>query len=198
MLAEGFLPSAPTPYRVVAELPGFETATMTVNADIGSSAPVNIRIRVGCLAEYLEVIPDLFHSNQLRTITEDAVRMRVVGAIALVAATSILRGGSSVEAQPRNCLHGANESESNRARRQQALRWIELVNRQQTSIRVRIGEFIRDIDVTGVDAVPTSWVSQIVASKTTYAVSVKDMTDPCRFAYFSDQGAIVYGGQQVF
>jgi hypothetical protein len=121
-----------------------------------------------------------------------------VRVVAIAACVSIFLGGLRMQAQPRHCMHGANESESNRARRQQALRWIELVNRQESSIRARVGEFIRDISVTGVDAVPKGWVSHIVASKTTYAVSVKDMTDPCRFAYFSDQEAIVYGGQQVF
>ena len=126
------------------------------------------------------------------------MNVRIILTIAFVACASLFPGALRMQAQPRNCLHGESESESNRARRQQALRWIEVVNRQETSIRSRMGEFIRDIDVTGVDAVPKGWVSQIVASRTTYAVSVKDMTDPCHFAYYSDQETIVYGGQQVF
>ena len=47
------------------------------------------------------------------------------------------------------------------------------------------------------DAVPTGFVSQIVASRTTYAISVKDMTDPCGFSYFSDQESEIYAGQIV-
>jgi len=56
---QGFLTSGPAPYRVVAELRGFETANITVTAGSGSTAPLNIRMRVGCLAIYDEVISDL-------------------------------------------------------------------------------------------------------------------------------------------
>jgi hypothetical protein len=108
-----------------------------------------------------------------------------------------LQPGTTLVAQPRGCLHGPTESDSQRAKRQQALRWIELINRQERSVRQSLGEYIRDISVSGVDAVPAGFVSQIVAASTAYAVSVKDTTDPCRFSYFSDQEGDVYGGQIV-
>jgi hypothetical protein len=46
-------------------------------------------------------------------------------------------------------------------------------------------------------AVPEGFEFRIAVTPTAYAFSVRDNTDPCRFAYFSDQQGLIFHGEVI-
>ena len=46
-------------------------------------------------------------------------------------------------------------------------------------------------------ATPAGFDVHFVIDGATYAFSVKDILDPCAFAYFSDEAGVIYTGQPL-
>jgi hypothetical protein len=94
--------------------------------------------------------------------------------------------------QQRTCLHDrASETSEQAARRTAAVNYVRQVNTAEARHRQPYA------GLASLDAVPTppeGFASQLSTDGTTYTFSVKDTTDACRFAYFSDQVGLIYTG----
>jgi len=116
-------------------------------------------------------------------------------AIAVVAVPIDL---ASVQAQQANCLHGADETPDQAARRKLALATVRQINSHQTVLFVKTKTYPPLSAFTGVPVQPPPGFSlQLSVDGMSYAVSVKDTLDPCSFAYFSDQEQVIYTAQPI-
>jgi hypothetical protein len=52
-------------------------------------------------------------------------------------------------------------------------------------------------DQLQLSAPPDGFELRLAATPTTYAFSVRDNTDPCRFVYFSDQQGVIFHGEAI-
>lgn len=107
-----------------------------------------------------------------------------------------------------SCLHGADESAEQSGRRRQAIVLARAVNTAQMRHRTRGGTFVdiaslrADPDVAAVaggqgDQIAPGWRLQLVTTGDTYLFSIKDITDPCHFAYFSDDAGLIYTANPI-
>ncbi len=105
----------------------------------------------------------------------------------------LLAGAASAQqsAAPQ-CLHGADESASERARREEALAFVDRVNAAQREAQQTQGTFIPLADAVPPGDVPLGFVPRLTIDRWSYAISLKDLFDPCGFALFSDQDGRVY------
>jgi len=92
------------------------------------------------------------------------------------------------------CLHGSDETDAHAARRLDALRMMRQVNTTQSIAFSQTGMY-QPLERLSLDAPPEGFELHVVSDGVGYAFSVKDRLDPCRFAYFSDQNGVIYGGQ---
>jgi hypothetical protein len=97
----------------------------------------------------------------------------------------------------RACLHGDDEVPEQRERRLQALAAARDVNTAQAAAGARTGVFQPLLNLPLTRAVPPGFRLQLSNDGVTYAFSVKDTTDPCLFAYFSDQTGIILVGRAI-
>ena len=106
------------------------------------------------------------------------------------------------------CLHGADESAEQSGRRRQALALSRAINTAQMRHRTGGGTFIdsaslmADPDVGAVasgqgDQIAPGWRLQLVTTGDTSLLSIKDSTDPCHFAYFSDDEGLIYTANPI-
>ena len=117
-----------------------------------------------------------------------------LGAIAIVAVAP----GSNVFAQQPACLHQAGESADQLARRQQALRMARVINSVQATARAVSGAYQPLTNLPGgAPASPQGFVAHLAVDPNGYAFSIKDSTDPCGFAYFSDQDGVIFAGEFI-
>jgi hypothetical protein len=102
-----------------------------------------------------------------------------------------------VNAQGPRCLHGEDEVPEQRARRLLALTATREVNTTQAVVAAKTGVFQPLLSLPLTQAVPPGFRLQLSNDGVTYAFSVKDTTDPCLFAYFSDQTGIILVGRAI-
>lgn len=144
----------------------------------------------------------------------------VVGvALIIVALFAITPVRSSAQGQPRisptsgpqtsaPCLHGANESAEQANRRRRALAAARAINTAQARQKATIGAFAETAVLLGLPGVPTpasdqageivsGWRLQLAAGSDGYVFAIKDTTDPCQFAYFSDDSGVIYTAQPL-
>lgn len=99
-----------------------------------------------------------------------------------------------VNAQQPVCLHGPQETPEQAARKRAALTFTRQVNTLQLKASAT-GAY------AGADqiqlAVPEGFEFRLAAAPTSYAFSVRDNTDPCRFAFFSDQQGLIFQGEVI-
>jgi len=112
---------------------------------------------------------------------------------ALFLAILLTVGAGTAAAQ--NCLHGANETPAQRARRDAAI---------QLATRINLAEMItsgprspnnryRPLDeLVNIPPTPQGFELQFHTDGDTYHFSIKDRTDPCRYVVFSDQDKFLY------
>lgn len=110
-----------------------------------------------------------------------------------VLVTALLLGGAT-SAFAQECLHMQNETAGDRARREQAVQFARRLNvAQQISPPAAQGRRYRQPDeLLNLPRVPAGFQLQFHTDGRTYAFSLKDMRDACRFAVFSDQEGYVY------
>ena len=94
-----------------------------------------------------------------------------------------------------NCLHGAGETSAQKARRDAAI---------QLAIRINLAEMITSgprtpsnryrplNELMNIPPTPPGFDLQFLTDGATYSFSIKDRTDPCRYAVFSDQDKFLY------
>ena len=126
--------------------------------------------------------------------------MRSTAAIVTSACLTLLAiaapAGVATAQQPA-CLHGPDEQAAQKARRQQALGFVRHVNTLEATAAGRNSAFVSADRLTLSQALPTGFQLHLSASERSYAFSATDTTDPCRFAYFSDEAGIIYRGEAI-
>jgi hypothetical protein len=97
-------------------------------------------------------------------------------------------------AAPGQCLHGSSEQSIDRARREQALRVVEQINRAESlDVSAPRHRKYRPLDQLGnIPSTPAGFRLQFLTDGSTYSVSLKDTRDACNFAIFSDQDQVIY------
>jgi hypothetical protein len=100
-----------------------------------------------------------------------------------------------VSAQQPACLHGAQESPEQAARRKDALGLTRHINTVQTAEGSRT-TFYQPLDrLPLVRGIPEAFAVYLATDGKGYAFSVKDKLDPCGFGYFSNQDGRIYVGE---
>jgi hypothetical protein len=92
------------------------------------------------------------------------------------------------------CLHGSDETAAERARRRDAVQLVRAINTGQARSRAAEQSYRRLIDLPNLPAAPVGFVVQMAAERDSYVVAMKDTTDPCGFALFSDHAGLIYSG----
>ena len=95
------------------------------------------------------------------------------------------------------CLHGDTEVPEQRARRMAALALARDVNTMQamTFPKSKLYQPLANLALNR--QVPEGFRLQVSTDGASYAFSVKDTTDPCMFAFFSDQTGVILHGRAI-
>lgn len=128
--------------------------------------------------------------------------MRITAAIVTAACLTLLAiaapaGVPNATAQQPACLHGPDEQPAQKTRRQQALGFVRHVNTLEATAAARSSAYVPADRLTLSQALPAGFQLHLSASERAYAFSATDTTDPCRFAYFSDEAGIIYRGEAI-
>jgi hypothetical protein len=115
-----------------------------------------------------------------------------MGKGALVLALSLLL---AAPAEAQRCLHDADESQADQTRREGASRVLREINLAQTRFARERGNYVPLAEATNVTRIPLGFAVRLTFDQWGYAVIAKDILDPCGFALFSDQNAVVYAGR---
>jgi hypothetical protein len=100
--------------------------------------------------------------------------------------------GLAEHAQAQQCLHQSNESAGERLRRQAAVKFVDAVNLAQARRQRDTGRYASLADIQQAAAAPLGFVPRLVLDQFGYAIRVTDALDPCGFALFSDERAVVF------
>ena len=117
-----------------------------------------------------------------------------------IAALVVLASSSTAPAQNRKCLHGPDETRTDRTRREKAVELAFEINAAETMagrFGPRKGRFVPLDQLFSVPDTPEGFRVQFHTDGTTYSFSIKDAMDPCFYAVFSDQSGDVYEGTPV-
>ena len=104
--------------------------------------------------------------------------------------------GYRVNAQQLACLHGSPETPEQVARKRAALAFTRQVNTLQARAMATNTAYLPAGQLQ-LGAVPDGFEFRLAAVPTGYAFSVRDNTDPCRFAFFSDQQGLIFDGEVI-
>ena len=126
---------------------------------------------------------------------------QIVGSMAmglmLAVTIGVVRGAPSVVAQVNACLHGEDESAAQQARRRGALTLTRQINSYEVVAKQRSQTYQPPASLPNLMAAPAGFELHFATDGATYAFSVKDTTDPCAFAYFSDEAGVIYTGEAL-
>jgi len=103
-------------------------------------------------------------------------------------------------AQPQPvCLHGASETPADAALRQNAIGVMRAINTAQAQAFATNQAYrsFRELTASGLPPRPAGFLTQLTVEGSTYALLVKDTTDPCRYTLFSDQEGLIYVGSPL-
>lgn len=137
-----------------------------------------------------------------------------------VAFAVILTGLGTGTAFAQACLHGANESTQQAARRIEALTAARTVNNVQfnqpgaaskqffrhdelarSPYAQRMGtstsEAVRRISLSPEADILPGWKLTLDVTQSGYWFMIKDTTDPCGFAYISSQAGVIFQGEPI-
>ena len=95
-------------------------------------------------------------------------------------------------AQGQQCLHRSDESAGERLRRQAAVKFVDDVNVAQARRQRETGRYASLADIQQAATAPLGFVPRLVLDQFGYAIKVIDALDPCGFALFSDERAVVF------
>ena len=99
-------------------------------------------------------------------------------------------------AQAPGCLHGADATPDQRARRAQALRFVRQVNTLQAQ-STRPGGYQPAERLVFSETLPQGFALRLSADGGSYAFSVIDSSDPCRFGFFSNDSGLIHEGEVI-
>lgn len=113
----------------------------------------------------------------------------------LVAVASTQSGRLS--AQP-GCLHSSGESSAQRGRRGAAIRLARAINTAEANGSFRRGGEFQPLDALGVDvASADGFDAQFTTNGKTYALLLRDATDPCGFTISTNQVGVIFQGYPI-
>lgn len=131
----------------------------------------------------------------------------------LVAVVCSLVFGGPIAAQ--QCLHGANETAEQQARRKQALAAVRAVNTIQANqpgarekrylrheelasfLPAQPPGWVKSLNLTPNEEVLPGWELKLDVSTDGYWFMVKDKTDPCGFAFISNTVDVIYTAEPI-
>jgi hypothetical protein len=96
-----------------------------------------------------------------------------------------------------SCLHGPDESNPERDRRNAAITFLAQVNAAEAKLERERGMYVALMDAVKVAAIPLSFVARLTFDRWSYIVTLKDTLDPCRYSLFSDQDGMIYQAQPL-
>ena len=137
-----------------------------------------------------------------------------------VAFAAILLGLGTGTAFAQQCLHGANEAGEQAARKREALTATRTINNIQVNqpgarngqffrheelarspYAQRMGESTSDtvkrISLRPETEILPGWKLMLDLSQNGYWFMIKDTTDPCGFAYISNQAGVIFHGEPI-
>lgn len=118
-------------------------------------------------------------------------------ALALASFVALAAAPAPVPAPAPKCLHGSSEKADERARRMGALEFATKLNTLEAAGKMQAQSFYTLEDLPLLPKLPDGFKAKMSTDGLSYAFSVKDTIDPCGFAYFSDQDAVVYSATPV-
>ncbi len=124
-----------------------------------------------------------------------ACALAVAGPSAIV----IARPGveSAQQAGSRVCLHNPDETPEDADRRVDAVRLARAINTAQSVAASTLKRYVAIEDLPSLPAAPDGFEVALNSDEQSYAFSLKDTLDPCRFVLFSDQHGLIYVGQPL-
>lgn len=90
------------------------------------------------------------------------------------------------------CRHDEAASPEDRGRRAQAMTLARAINTSQAEAVKRTGQYQNRAGLGALPAVPLGFELSLYADSNGYMFALKDSTDPCRFAVFSDTAGLLY------
>jgi len=122
--------------------------------------------------------------------------MRYVAAIMAAAwlQTGVL--APAIGAQTRNCLHGSQEAQADKQRREAAIKFARAVIDAETAAK-RSGSYLPASKLPKLPEAPSGFKIQVTTDGNAFAFSAKDMLDVCGFALFSDHDGFIYEASPV-
>ena len=118
--------------------------------------------------------------------------MRTLKPILFALTLSAAATSSFAQIPVQNCLHGADETAANRARRQQAVQYAAKVNAAESRSVPRVQKYRPLEELPNLPPLPAGFDIQFHTDGLTYAFSLKDTRDACHYAIFSDQDKLLY------
>jgi hypothetical protein len=91
-----------------------------------------------------------------------------------------------------NCLVTNVEPADQRARRDNAVRYLVAINMAQARSQSEEGRFVPLRDIQGLPSTPVGFIPKLLYDQWSYIVSLKDYFDNCGFALFSDERGVIY------
>jgi hypothetical protein len=96
-----------------------------------------------------------------------------------------------------SCLHGPDESTTERGRRTAAIAFVQQANAAQAKFERERGTYVPLTDAVSLSTVPVGFVPRLTFDRWSYIVSLKDALDPCGYSLFSDQDGVIYEARPV-
>jgi len=113
-------------------------------------------------------------------------------AFALGAATTPGFAQAQFQGLTPSCLHGADETGANRARRQQGIQYVARVNAAEAAVTPKLQNYRPLNELFNLPPLPAGFDVQFHTDGRTYTLSLKDTRDACHYAIFSDQDKLLY------
>ena len=123
---------------------------------------------------------------------------QLTAAMVLTLSVTLLLPHTHVVAQTDACLHDpAGETQAEQTRRGLALRLARAINTGEMQVFSTQKKFAALEQLPISAGIPQGFVAALSTDGQSYAFSIKDTIDPCRFAYFSDQNGVIFNGQPI-
>ena len=125
------------------------------------------------------------------------MKARIMAGVGALITVGALVAAADFQAQ--RCLHGADESVDQRARRQAAIRYLRDVNAAEARLHQQRGTYgsLVEAEATGFRNVPFGFVARLTFDRWSYAIILKDVLDPCGFSFFADQDNVIYEAHPI-
>jgi hypothetical protein len=95
------------------------------------------------------------------------------------------------------CKHGPSETAAEASRREAAVRFARDVNTTEAAAHARGTTYYELDDLHTLPPAPAGFTAHLASDGSSYGFSLRDTTDACRFALFSDEEGVIYSGTPI-